>query len=749
MGSSKGVTRRRRHRLNPQAPLSATVMERVTGQGSSEHHSRQTLSSVCAGRGRSNTTFFGNHEHLSSPPGQAPPSPPGQAPLCTDDEPIGVQRGGASNDVDHGRPTLAVREQNPALLPVSRSPANASNSPPCVPDAAEVFDIPIMQTQDDDISGEVPTHPFSHDNPVEAEDMLRNYSTSMLFQPDVLDIFDPDGTNLDTDDFGSDSDSSSSPSPVAQQSSSTPLSARDLHDIETASSFLTVLRKKLSKNYFLGILTIYGQSRFSLKAYRHLLLCIEEHAKWPSGSTVRLTLLPFLLDKLTVKSQIVSFPSKGVTSPAPAPDSATTSPSAQSAPSSPSPSPPVQRKSSQSVVVLPSDWARMDISTYHTFSEIVCSRSCRCSPKPGSSDIRIECSSHVRDKHKNSMKPVSLWVCREETPYQAPAGTRVSLLTYNDQQLPLQLSSKPFLRFHKRLYKKELCNHFDADVLCTFVVECKADSGLYFSRGVKPLSSCNLSTFIDQSLSFLTNFFDTGSTTTSEQMSVSNAQTVEENNDSLAEFNIRVGDHLTFLQVPDDEHGEVLVVFLNKFWPSRLDGQRQFILFLHSSGDNRLHFNAIPSFGVPLFVSDSKSRSANVEDNNGACMTTGQLPDGERFYMYRILLYADDFNARSALFPRGSVGGVYMTPAGFSVKSKRSQKTIRTLAVTPSGVSSNHILDFIIDDLVGGSLDGFPCTDPSGNAARCFFDIIGFVADYPASSGVVDVLGHMAFNARG
>ncbi|MEM1282988.1 MAG: hypothetical protein AAGG81_05485, partial [Chlamydiota bacterium] len=149
-----------------------------------------------------------------------------------------------------------------------------------------------------------------------------------------------------------------------------------------------------------------------------------------------------------------------------------------------------------------------------------------------------------------------------------------------------------------------------------------------------------------------------------------------------------------------------------------------------------------PSFGVPAFVREPFENDRNKDVEEKECMTTGFLSNGRRYYMYRLLLYADDFNPRSALFPRGSVGGVYMSPAGFSIRTRRSQKTIRTISLTPSGVSTNHVLDYIIEDLVSGSLDGFDCFDPFGNKVRFFFDIIGFLADYPASSSVVDVLGH-------
>ena len=76
-----------------------------------------------------------------------------------------------------------------------------------------------------------------------------------------------------------------------------------------------------------------------------------------------------------------------------------------------------------------------------------------------------------------------------------------------------------------------------------------------------------------------------------------------------------------------------------------------------------------------------------------------------RNYVYRLILYVDDFNPRSTLFPKGSVGGVYMSPSGLHVWSRRSQYSIRTVSLTPAGVSTSSIIDFLVDDLVIGSID--------------------------------------------
>ena len=114
-----------------------------------------------------------------------------------------------------------------------------------------------------------------------------------------------------------------------------------------------------------------------------------------------------------------------------------------------------------------------------------------------------------------------------------------------------------------------------------------------------------------------------------------------------------------------------------------------------------------------------------------------------RYYMYCMILYADDFNSRSALFPKGSVGGIYMTPSSFHVCTRLSQSCIRKLSLTPAGISTNAVIDHLIDALVSGSLEGVDCVDAFGEQVKVYFDILGFIGDYPASSSVTVSYTHL------
>lgn len=197
-------------------------------------------------------------------------------------------------------------------------------------------------------------------------------------------------------------------------------------------------------------------------------------------------------------------------------------------------------------------------------------------------------------------------------------------------------------------------------------------------------------------------------------------------------------DHLTVVRFGTNGSLGILV---SRFWVERIEDERNFFLFVYDNDEGYEECTSVPTFGAPSFSPHGQKQDADPISLDG-CNTTGFLPNGMRYYMYRMILYADDFNPRSTLFPKGSVGGVYMSPSGLHVRSRRSQYRIRTISLTPTGMSTNSVIDYIIEDLVSGSIEGFQCVDAYGATVRGFLDIVGFIGDYPSASAVVDLNGH-------
>lgn len=491
------------------------------------------------------------------------------------------------------------------------------------------------------------------------------------------------------------------------------------------------MSKKLGKSNMIALITIYGQSRYSILAYRHLVKVLKEHRKMPSDSTVRLRLLPYILDNLTAKSSTVPFASKSgvlgfVKRVLVNGDTSTSL---------------ATGNKNNALIIPPSEWARLDLRCYNTFDDITCYSKCRCNTSLGQQDIRIESTDYVRARKRYSERPFTLWVSKDNVPFQGQVGMTVSLSTFRDQIIPQSVPPSSRLSLRSMVVKNEEHRCIEASILCTYVVQHSAETGPFLSEGLKQKDDEARVVSVEQCVSLLQRMLPTSSPGTDPVSIPSSTSST-----TSAKFTLNIGDHLTLLSSPDDIRGHCMLVFINRYWASRLDDDRQFIFFVHASESDHAQADWIPAFGMPRFVSQPVSDQDDMEgrDRGQGCFKTGLLSNGQRFYMYRLLLYADDFNPRSALFPRGSVGGVYMSPAGFSVRTRRSQKTIRTISVTPNGISTNFVLDFIIDDLVSASLDGIQCVDPFGEQIVCYFDILGFLADYPASSTVVDVLGHTA-----
>ena len=151
-----------------------------------------------------------------------------------------------------------------------------------------------------------------------------------------------------------------------------------------------------------------------------------------------------------------------------------------------------------------------------------------------------------------------------------------------------------------------------------------------------------------------------------------------------------------------------------------------------------------PLSGVP----NLQKRAVQENKIRQGCLCTGTLSSGQPHYIYRILLYCDDFESRSQMYPHGSLGGAYFIPIGMSLRQRRSNKCVRTVSVTPNGVSSNFVIDFIIDDLEKAATEGLVATDANGSKCVVFVEVVGFVADYPASCVVLDVLSHTDHSPR-
>jgi len=134
-------------------------------------------------------------------------------------------------------------------------------------------------------------------------------------------------------------------------------------------------------------------------------------------------------------------------------------------------------------------------------------------------------------------------------------------------------------------------------------------------------------------------------------------------------------------------------------------------------------------------------RGDNHREIDQAAPLQGILSDGRKFLVYRIMLYADDFDPFKSTYSRGQVGGVYMMPVGLPTQDKFSPSSIRCISLAPLAVSSNVVLAAIMNDLLQGATEGFPVCSPDGEQVQLFLDVVGFVSDYPACAKLLDSKG--------
>ncbi len=510
-------------------------------------------------------------------------------------------------------------------------------------------------------------------------------------------------------------------------------------EVQKVVNIISWVKRFINRGVLLGMISLYGKIRYTLEHYEHLVVMMKDEEKGtnlPSSSKMRKYVFPQILKKLFVKSKIETFPMKaGFSSYLPTSSN-------------------LSSKQTEAVVVLPSSWARIDVRSLHVLREIACIESCRCGRTFGSSDLRVDSTNHVIKRNELSRHSDTLWINKSGVSVPSTPGMTVKFHTANENVVSDIVRTFVGFRSEKVRYRGELCSAFNADILSTVHVRYSTDSGVYLEDGIKPgsldansqrmYSSCirYLETLCQCDHKYASASYRDGAQTSSDGPQTRRQLNRRHDDNRLNRINpyLVPSDHITIVTF---ENSNVMGVFVSRYWVQRLDDERNLFLFLTKNNQGSISCTSILIIGAPVYVKNSTLASSSSSPLLN-CRTTGKLEDGTRYYMYRLILYADDFNPRSTLFPKGSVGGLYMSPSSFHTRSRRSQSTIRTISLTPAGVSTNSVIDFLIDDLVRGSIDGIDCVDAFGQIVRVFFDVMGFIGDYPASSAVVDLKGHNA-----
>ena len=118
---------------------------------------------------------------------------------------------------------------------------------------------------------------------------------------------------------------------------------------------------------------------------------------------------------------------------------------------------------------------------------------------------------------------------------------------------------------------------------------------------------------------------------------------------------------------------------------------------------------------------------------------TGYLADGTKYVIYRFALYADEFGFNE-------VCGCYILLLGAAQHNRISSAGVRALTLVPKHQSVNKILNLILDDIHEGMVNGFPSTDPNGQPIRVFLDMCQAFGDYVKITAITNTGGHRALS---
>lgn len=165
----------------------------------------------------------------------------------------------------------------------------------------------------------------------------------------------------------------------------------------------------------------------------------------------------------------------------------------------------------------------------------------------------------------------------------------------------------------------------------------------------------------------------------------------------------------------------------------------------HSDGSSGVEVLELRRVGVSeaaglaaMGTSSGQGSSQPSNSTSSRRMMWGE-ENGEKFLVVSLCLYSDDFGTRTG--KEVSMGGVYMSYLSLLVKDRCSSHAARTVAVTPSRVDSDCVLEAITEDLRVGAHEGWLCRCADGTVTRVWADVCFYVGDYLQVAKTSNLMG--------
>lgn len=120
----------------------------------------------------------------------------------------------------------------------------------------------------------------------------------------------------------------------------------------------------------------------------------------------------------------------------------------------------------------------------------------------------------------------------------------------------------------------------------------------------------------------------------------------------------------------------------------------------------------------------------------------GTLWFGRISVHYPVLFYEDNFEVSCVPHNKESIGGIYMNSLALHLYTNYLPSLINFISLTIYGHKCLIIFHCMIPDILQATLQGIPSTDTYGRQIVIFMNVLGFTADYFASSPMNCVRSH-------
>ena len=363
-----------------------------------------------------------------------------------------------------------------------------------------------------------------------------------------------------------------------------------------ARNVVDYIKHNLKRETFMGIISLYGKTRYTLDNYDHLVAMMKDKQQGvclPSASSMRQHIFPYLVSNLFVHSTVKAFKFKKGYQLQPRSDESMKK---------------SEKRKNEAVVVLPSSWAKIDVRTLTVLRNIICLETCRCLRTFGNTDLRMDSISHVTRRTEISKHGHTLWINKEGVPVPSLPGMSLKFHCVNTGEF--QGEGLHYVKFTSSRYRGSECQSIIGNIEGYLTVH-QSDSGTI------SLKESFLSTTTDglfhslyrSCLIYLRNLCKSSIPMADVQENGSNRRSRKRRRIQTSSINLQASyllpsDHITILSF--SEHDAVIGIFISRYWLDRLDNDSNFFIFLQGSdtGDPPISTSTYRTVGAPLFVKE-------------------------------------------------------------------------------------------------------------------------------------------------